>query len=99
MDSRQCHVRAAFGGGGGGSNSVAQEAMGLARLGVDVRLAVNAPNYSKFLASYPELEALKIPVLSYADGAGLAQHFASCQIAVATTNAFGLRCRKCAVPR
>jgi glycosyltransferase involved in cell wall biosynthesis len=75
------------GGGGGGSNSVAQEAMGLARLGVDVRLAVNVPNYSKFLASYPELEALKIPVLSYADGAGLAEHLASCQIAVATTNA------------
>ncbi len=75
------------GGGGGGSNSVAQEAMGLARLGVDVRLAVNVPNYGKFLASYPELEALKIPVLSYADGAGLAQHFASCQIVVATTNA------------
>lgn len=75
------------GGGGGGSNSVAQEAMGLARLGVDVRLAVNVPNYGKFLASYPELEARKIPVLSYADGAGLAQHFASCQIAVATTNA------------
>jgi glycosyltransferase involved in cell wall biosynthesis len=75
------------GGGGGGSNSVAQEAMGLARLGVDVRLAVNVPNYSKFLASYPELEALKIPVLSYADGAGLAEHFPSCQIVVATTNA------------
>lgn len=75
------------GGGGGGSNSVAQEAMGLARLGVDVRLAVNMPNYGKFLASYPEIGALKIPVLSYADGAGLAQHFASCQIVVATTNA------------
>lgn len=75
------------GGGGGGSNSVAQEAMGLARLGVDVRLAVNVPNYGKFLASYPELGALKIPVLSYADGAGLAQHFASCKIVVATTNA------------
>jgi glycosyltransferase involved in cell wall biosynthesis len=75
------------GGGGGGSNSVAQEAMGLARLGVDVKLAVNAPNYSKFLTSYPELEALKVPVLSYVDGAGLAQHFASCQMVVATTNA------------
>lgn len=75
------------GGGGGGSNSVAQEAMGLARLGVDVRLAVNVPNYSKFLASYPELAALNIPVLSYADGAGLAEHLASCRIAVATTNA------------
>lgn len=75
------------GGGGGGSNSVAQEAMGLARLGVDVRLAVNVPNYAKFLTSYPELEALKIPVLSYVDGAALAEHFATCQIAVATTNA------------
>ena len=75
------------GGGGGGSNSVAQEAMGLARLGVDVRLAVNVPNYSKFLASYPELAALNVPVLSYADGAGLAEHFATCRIAVATTNA------------
>lgn len=75
------------GGGGGGSNSVAQEAMGLARLGVDVRLAVNVPNYAKFLASYPELETLKVPVLSYADGAGLAEHLASCKLAVATTNA------------
>lgn len=75
------------GGGGGGSNSVAQEAMGLARLGVDVRLAVNVPNYNKFLTSYPELQALNIPVLSYADGAGLAEHLASCKIAVATTNA------------
>ena len=76
-----------WGGGGGGSNSVAQEAMGLARLRVDVRLAVNVPNYSKFLASYPEMEALNIPVLSYADSAALAQHLATCQIVIATTNA------------
>ena len=31
------------GGGGGGPNSVAQETMGLARLGVDARIGVNAP--------------------------------------------------------
>lgn len=74
------------GGGGGGSNSVAQEAMGLARLGVDVRLAVNAPNFAKFAASYPELEALKVPVLSYADAAELAPHMAACRVVVATTN-------------
>lgn len=75
------------GGGGGGSNSVAQEAMGLAKLGLDVRLGVNAPNYSKFLASYPELQALNVPVLSYADGGELAKHMGACQIVVATTNA------------
>ena len=46
------------GGGGGGSSSVAQDAMGLARLGVDTRLAVNAPNFAMFTAGYPELEAL-----------------------------------------
>lgn len=74
------------GGGGGGSNSVAQEAMGLARLGVDVRLGVNAPNYSKFVASYPELQALNVPVLSYADAAELAPQMATCQVVVATTN-------------
>lgn len=75
------------GGGGGGSNSVAQEAMGLAHLGIDVRIGVNAPNYEKFLASYPELQVLKIFVLSYADSTELAQHMASCSAAVATTNA------------
>ncbi|WP_428686537.1 glycosyltransferase family 4 protein [Reyranella sp.] len=74
------------GGGGGGSNSVAQEVMGLARLGVDARLAVNAPNYAKFVTAYPELEALKVPVLSYADAAELAPHMASCRVVVATTN-------------
>jgi glycosyltransferase involved in cell wall biosynthesis len=74
------------GGGGGGSNSVAQEAMGLARLGVDARLAVNAPNHAKFVAGYPELEALKVPVISYADAAELAPHMASCRVVVATTN-------------
>src|SRR5262249_4306051 len=75
------------GGGGGRSNSVAQEAMGLARLGVDARLAVNTPNYSKFLTSYPELQALKVPILSYADGAELAKHMGSCRMVVAITNA------------
>lgn len=74
------------GGGGGGSNSVAQEVMGLARLGIDARLAVNEPNHAKFTAAYPELEALKVPVVSYAEAAELAPHMASCQVVVATTN-------------
>ena len=75
------------GGGGGGPNSVAQETMGLARLGVDARIGVNAPNYGKLLASYPELEALKVGVHSYRDPAELAQHMAPCNVVVATTNA------------
>jgi glycosyltransferase involved in cell wall biosynthesis len=75
------------GGGGGGSNSVAQETMGLARLGVDARVAVNTPNYTKLVASYPEFQALTIPVLSYANPAELAQHMKSCSVVVATTNA------------
>ena len=74
------------GGGGGGSNSVVQEVMGLARLGVDARLAVNAPNYAKFSISYPELEAFKVPVVSYTEVSELVPHMASCQVVVATTN-------------
>jgi glycosyltransferase involved in cell wall biosynthesis len=75
------------GGGGGGPNSVAQETMGLARLGVDARIGVNAPNHAKLVASYPELQDLKVPFHSYADADELAQHMLSCNLVVATTNA------------
>ncbi|MCW5733913.1 MAG: glycosyltransferase family 4 protein [Enhydrobacter sp.] len=75
------------GGGSGGANSVAQEAMGLSRLGVDTRIGVNAANYAKLVKSYPEFESLKLPVLSYADADELAGHMLQCRIVVATTNA------------
>lgn len=75
------------GGGGGGSNSVAQEAMGLARLGIDVRIGVNAANYVKLLASYPEFQTLNIQVQFYSDSAELARQMASSNVVVATTNA------------
>lgn len=75
------------GGGGGGSNSVAQEAMGLARLGIDVRIAVNTPNYTKLMASYPELQTFNVQVQPYSDPAELARHMGACNVVVATTNA------------
>jgi len=75
------------GGGGGGSNSVVQETIGLARLGIDVGIGVNVPNYAKLLSSYPELRTSNIQVLAYSDTAELARHMAHCKVVVATTNA------------
>ncbi len=72
-------------GGGGGANSVAQEAMGLSRMGVQATVAVNAANAAAFSASYPELRHKAVAVTAFDDAASLGKEMASADIACATT--------------
>lgn len=73
-------------GGGGGANSVVQEVMGLAQLGVDADIAVDAENHVPFISAYPELAQLRIAVRRYADAVELARSLEAVDVAIATTN-------------
>jgi len=73
-------------GGGGGPNSVVQESLGLASMGVPVRIAIDALNYIDFAASYPELHSDAIDLRSYSNPTDLSDAMKGVDIAVATTN-------------
>lgn len=73
-------------GASGGANSVVQESVGLAELGVPVRIAIDERNHELFAANYPELDAMALSVLRYASDEELAGILVSADIAVATTN-------------
>jgi glycosyltransferase involved in cell wall biosynthesis len=73
-------------GAGGGSNSVVQEAMGLASLGVSCLIAVDERNVSTFLDNYPELIGHDVVVRPYDKPSELARHLVGRNVAVATTN-------------
>src|SRR5688500_17379038 len=73
-------------GASGGANSVVQESVGLAELGVPVRIAVDERHYGLFDANYPELEAMALSVVRYASDEDLADILLSADVAVATTN-------------
>lgn len=69
----------------GGVNSVVQEAIGLARLGVDTQIAVK--NQAQFAANYPELDRFRVKIGAYANSDELAALAESSTITIATTNA------------
>lgn len=54
-------------GGGGGANSVVQESLGLARLGVTAAIACNSNNYNSFVTNYPELQG-RVKIEPFAPG-------------------------------
>lgn len=73
-------------GASGGANSVVQEAMGLARFGLAVAIAVNHDNVGKFTANYPELQPRGVAVLPYADPRALGALLGQADVVCATTN-------------
>jgi len=75
------------GGGGGGSYSVVQEAIGLARFGVDAAIAVREPDRLTLFANHPELEERRLPTPGFQDAPTLAAAIDGFDIAVATTAA------------
>jgi glycosyltransferase involved in cell wall biosynthesis len=72
-------------GGGGGGHSVAQESLGLRRLGVDVAIATNVPTLQEFNANYPELADNGVQIHAFSERAELAPILPSYDISCATT--------------
>jgi tetratricopeptide (TPR) repeat protein len=52
-------------GGSGGAHSVVQECLALYRCGIKVQIAVNKPNYSKFLTTYSDVAEISNIVVVY----------------------------------
>jgi glycosyltransferase involved in cell wall biosynthesis len=72
-------------GGGGGAHSVAQEAIGLQRLGASVGIATATPMLSAFRLAYPELDHAHLPIHGFSGAEELGALLPGYDIACATT--------------
>jgi glycosyltransferase involved in cell wall biosynthesis len=74
-------------GASGGANSVVQECIALARMGVQAGVAVDRKNYDAFLENYPGSEHERLVAASYSAPDELAAAMRGADVVVATTNA------------
>lgn len=71
-------------GGGGGAHSVAQEVNELIKMGIEVKIAVNAKNYSSFLTCYSDMPNVSRNVVEFSNEVSLAKHLDSIDTVVCT---------------
>jgi glycosyltransferase involved in cell wall biosynthesis len=71
-------------GGGGGAHSVAQEVDELNKIGLNVRIAVNANNYPKFITTYYDMPRVINNVVSYTNDIQLAKLMVTSDVTVCT---------------
>ena len=71
-------------GGGGGAHSVAQEVNELVKMGLDVKIAVNSPNYATFITTYLDMPNVSRNILEFITEDDLAKHLTDIDVVVCT---------------